>query len=356
MTNHITMTQQPLQTKSGFLTIDAGTSSLPEGVVPSGVSELRLEGSAPTFSAQAIDGIENLMVPDLNAGMFFPATLKRLFIANYTGSVPLPLFPGLDVFICALSRSKISPGYEHFLWLPIAPRGFVSSDEFYVPVGSTEIIKVFGLNYNIIKRVPRSKTISPAPVLHFKLNIGNLTLRSEQIGSIKELALTDPAPKFEAETIAGLDSLVITDLNGFMAFPETLKWLIIESYSGRVPLPKVQNICIHADRSRHVKTEIEHYIFYYRDGEVPIRNNDLFECTGKPEQIVVCGDTYMIRKRVPKAKLAPVIVSTPVIVPAPIASVQSDQAVHAEILQMLKGLQEAITGLGQILGQASKAE
>lgn len=352
MSNHITMTgSAPQQAKSGVLTIDTGThtSYLPEGVIPPGVSDLIIRGSAPTFSAQAITGIENLMVADLTVGMSFPWTLKRLFIASYTGSVPLPHLPGGDVFVSTYDQNKVSPGSEHYIWLLSScySTEHAFSTKSYVVVGSTDTIKVFGQSYGITKRVPRSESVLPAPVLHFKLDIGSDTLRPEQVGSIKELSLTGSAPKFEAETIAGLEALVISDLNKGMAFPETLKWLIIESYSGRVPLPKVQNVCVHAERSKHIKTEIEHSIFYFRNSAVPVKDNDLFECVGEPQQIVVCGDTYSIRKRVPKALLVPAPVIAPVL---------SDQAVHAEILKMLKGLQEAVASLSQILRQTGEQD
>lgn len=137
-----------------------------------------------------------------------------------------------------------------------------------------------------------------------KIDVGSGTLLPESVGSAKELVLYGN-PKFEASTIAGVESLVISDLNKNMFFPPTLKRLIIRNYTGTVPLPKVGMVAVHCCDSRYIKDRVEHYIMHFGESPVPKRVNEMFECVGDRQVITVCGDVFNILKREPRVQADP---------------------------------------------------
>lgn len=327
-------------TKSGTLTLHLGGSCLPEGLVPPGVLELKLDDTAPKFSAKAIRSVDHLMIADLNADQSFPKTLKKLFLTRYTGSTPLPR--GCDVFINFANRTNVGPGHKHYLFSDPSSQMSMSnaSTENYMCMSEPVTINAFGCDYKVIKRVSLSQPLAPrpkTPLFLFRLNIGNAELKPEHIGSIKELKLTG-SPTFKAATIAGLDSLIIDDLNEHMSFPETLKWLIIGNYSGVTPLPKIKGVCVHAGHCEKITTDTEHHIFYYGHGGVHQKNDETFECIGKHQTITVGSSDFSVLKREPKVKPVP----APVLAPD----------VNTKILEELTNLQKAITDMALMLASS----
>ena len=365
-------------TEKCILTVHIGSCSLPVGLVPPGVKELDVCGHQPKFSAEAIATVNHLEIYDLERDMLFPETLDKLFIRSYSGKVHLPKVR--NIFISVSCKNKVGPGYEHYLYGSSASVSTIKSTDIYDCAPSPETVKAFNRTYNVIKRIPKtavdpSRGLAPNKGHLIELSTGSNEILAEHIGSIKELRLTSKAPRFSAEAIAGLNTLVISDLNQNMHFPETLKRLFIGGYTGTVPLPKVQNVFIHSHWAHNVNDRVPHYLFHYGLGEIRElgdrrtddteslatdskvsstipTDSEIFECVGVQQTGALFGTDISILKRVPKVILVPEPVPVPDLASTPTSGIRTDA--NAKILEILASQQKAIADLIQLLESTNK--
>lgn len=306
-------------TETLCLTIHIGDGVLTKDMIPLAIKQLKLKAKVPRtnpshrehnsqFNADAITGLTHLMIRDLNPNMQFCEGLEMLLITEYSGKQPLPRVQ--NVYVHAVYSDWVTNAVEHYLFFDgkkVIPDKLIKSDAF-VTDGLQSIVNAFGKEYTVIKRkpvcpsplpepepLPASKPL-PAPVLPIRctLNVGNGVVTADMIPlACEELTLKDK-PTFEAKAIASLDTLVITDLNKGMAFPETLNRLVITRNCFTVPLPTVQNVFV----SGSCRSRVTHYAFTYACN-ICVSDDELYSC-GPPFKARVRDRQIVAAKRTVK--------------------------------------------------------
>ena len=276
------MTPNP-STETACLTIHLGDGVLTKDMIPPAIKQLKLKAKIPKgrgsrrynsqFNADAITGLTHLMIRDLNPNMQFCERLEMLLITEYSGKQPLPQVQ--NVYVHAVYSDWVTNAVEHYLFFngkEVIPDKLIKSDAFETD-GLQSIVYAFGKEYTVIKRkpvcpspLPKPEPLQahkplPAPVLPIRctLNVGNGVVTADMIPLACEELTLKGKPTFEAKAITSLDTLVITNLNKHMAFPETLNRLVIDRYSESVPLPTVQNVFI----ASSCRSPVTHYAFTY---------------------------------------------------------------------------------------------
>ena len=123
---------------------------------------------------------------------------------------------------------------------------------------------------------------------------------------ITVLDMHDSTPRFDAETIAGLEQLFINDVVPGMNFPTEpqLEHLFVRNYTGKIRPPDVSNFFIHKNGRKHMDTYVrEHYLFsLYSPTLAQTASDDKYKTTAGPYQLCFYSTQMWAWKRTPRAQ------------------------------------------------------
>lgn len=343
-------------TREKYTTIKVeGDGELACNSIPAGMTEIKLTGKRLKFSAEAIAGVDTLYLKDIRVGMFFPETLRKLIIREYSGCVPLPNVH--KIYVHANNDCNIDQPIEHYAYhfgQSDIPNEKLESDMFE-SVGDQEVLNVMGRDFTVVRRVPLAiQPSSPYAVL--KTTVKAPILEPEFVTPFKGLQLFESAPLFEAETITGLDALMIDDVKEGQHFPETLDKLFLHDYSGQTPLPKVGNIYIHTSDVKKLTEPIEHYVYNFGSNSIKPskRESKMYMCVGPEHEIKALNSTFTVIKRKPRVQVIPQSPQSPQSPLDALAGLDlNDPASRDKIVELMTNHQQLLQLLAQNMGNRS---
>lgn len=136
--------------------VDDGTV-IEAGSISDHIVELDMRESKPLFKKGSLPaGLESLYVSDLVEGSYYPPTLKKLFIRDYSGNQPFPV--SLDIFLHPFSIHEVKGVYRHHIFV------YGASDDIWIAErpeyerGPIVVMGVFDTQLTTAVCIPRDST------------------------------------------------------------------------------------------------------------------------------------------------------------------------------------------------------
>lgn len=272
------------------------------GSIQSHATDLDMRRCEPMFEEGAISpSFTTLFINDLVKGSFYPTTLKRLFIRDYSGSQPLP--QGLEIYVHANDRKQVSLVCEHhlFLFAGKVPDNCLDNEAYtYEPQVP---VRVFGTSFNSVKCVPKQYCFPEGEcIAKLSVELGHIIKAGVIPPHVTDLDMRMSEPIFEQGAIPStLKYLNIKDLTKGSIYPDTLS-LFVRDYTGSEPVPAGPKVFINVDEADKVSRDSEHYLFIYGCA-LPLyylQSPDYDH--GLPVSECIFGEKIAYAKRTPKSK------------------------------------------------------